>query len=77
LVTLTQAASLANRTPDGLRHYRNKGMPRPFIQGTKGKPNEYLWSEMRPWLENTFNRRIPDVAFLKFRTSGGKMPDHS
>jgi len=69
LVTLDQAAGWVNRTARGLRHYRNRGMPKPFIQGTKGKPNEYLWSEMRPWLENTFDRKIPDVAIRQFRTS--------
>jgi hypothetical protein len=69
-VTLDQAAALVNRTSDGLRHYRRKGMPKPVIQGAKGRPNEYLWSRMRPWLEKTFNRQIPEVAILKFR-----MPD--
>jgi hypothetical protein len=69
LVTLEQAAVLVNRTSSGLRHYGNRGMPRPSIKGKKGKPNEYLWSEMRPWLEDTFARKIPDVAILKFRTS--------
>jgi hypothetical protein len=70
LVNLDQAAALVNRTPDGLRHYRGKGMPKPFIPGTKGQPNQYLWSEMRPWLERQFNRQIPAVAILKFRSSG-------
>jgi hypothetical protein len=70
LVTLNQAAALVNRTSDGLRHYRTKGMPKPFIQGTKGKPNEYRLSEMWPWLEDTFNRKIPEVAIQKFRSSG-------
>jgi hypothetical protein len=69
-VTRDQAAALVNLTSDGLRHYRKKGMPEPAIRGTKGRRNEYLWSEMRPWLEKTFNRKIPDVAILKFR-----MPD--
>jgi hypothetical protein len=70
LVTLTQAAALVNRTADALRHYRGKGMPKPFVLGVKGKPNEYRWSEMRPWLEKTFARRIPEVEIRKFRTSG-------
>jgi hypothetical protein len=76
-VTLDQAAALVNRQPDGLRHYRKKGMPKPQIQGRKGKPNEYLWSEMRPWLEETFSRKIPELAIMKFRTSREKMLDHS
>src|SRR5262245_5041762 len=58
-VTLGQASALVNRTAAGLRHYRTKDMPRPFVKGSKGKPNEYLWSEMRPWLEKTFGRPIP------------------
>ena len=76
LVTLDQAAALVNRQPNGLRHYRKKGMPKPQIQGRKGKPNEYLWSEMRPWLEETFGRKIPELAIMKFRTSREKMLDH-
>jgi hypothetical protein len=72
LVTLDQAAALANRTVDGIRHYRRTGMPKPFVKGTKGKPNEYLWSEMRPWLETTFGRKIPEVSVLRFRTSPKK-----
>jgi hypothetical protein len=70
LVTLDQAAAVVNRTSAGLRHYRRKGMPEPFVQGKKGKPNEYRWSEMRPWLESAFDRVIPEVAILKFRSSG-------
>jgi hypothetical protein len=70
VVNLNQAAALVNRTPDGLRYYRGKGLPKPFIQGTKGQPNQYLWSEMRPWLESQFGRPIPEFAILKFRKSG-------
>ncbi|MGO8897406.1 MAG: hypothetical protein ACLQU5_03545, partial [Isosphaeraceae bacterium] len=73
LVTLDQAAALVNRQPNGLSHYRKKGMPKPQIHGRKGKPNEYLWSEMRPWLEETFGRKIPELAIMKFRTSRGEM----
>jgi hypothetical protein len=70
LVNLNQAAALVNKTAHGLRHYRNKGMPKPFIRGTKGQPNQYLWSEMRLWLARQFNRPIPEVSILKFRSSG-------
>ena len=70
VVTLDQAAALVNRKAAGLRHYRGRGMPKPLIQGIKGKPNEYRWSEMRPWLEKTFNRKIPEVAIQRFRSSG-------
>jgi hypothetical protein len=72
LVSLDQAAALVNRSPAALRHYRSKGMPKPYVQGAKGRPNEYLWSEMRPWLQTTFNREIPQVSIQKFRSNPGK-----
>lgn len=71
LVTLDQAAASVNRTSDALRHYRKRGMPEPYVKGTKGKPNEYLWSEMRPWLENVFGRRLPGFEFRRFRETKG------
>jgi len=70
LVTLDQAAAVVNRSPAALRHYRNQGMPKPFVQGTKGKPNEYRWDEMRPWLEDTFGRPVPELSVRQFRASG-------
>jgi hypothetical protein len=36
LVTLDQAASLVNKSTHALRHYRRKGMPKPFVMGRKG-----------------------------------------
>jgi hypothetical protein len=59
-----------NRTSAALRHYRSLGMPKPFVGGTKGKPNEFRWDEMRPWLEETFCRPIPELLIRQFRTSG-------
>jgi hypothetical protein len=67
LVDLDQAAAVVNRKPAALRHYRDRGMPKPHVRGKKGQPNEYLWSEMRPWLEKTFNRSIPVTEIRKFR----------
>jgi hypothetical protein len=71
LVTLDQAAALVNRSAAALRHYRKLGMPKPFVHGTKGKPNEYRWDEMRPWLEDTFGRPIPELSVRQFRASRG------
>lgn len=71
LVTLNQVAAWVNRTPHALRHYRKQGMPKPFIHGTKGKPNEYLWSEMRSWLEKVFGRRLPGFEMLRFHENRG------
>jgi hypothetical protein len=70
LVTLDQAAAIVNRSSAALRHYSRRGMPKPWVQGTKGKPNEYRWSEMRPWLEDMFRRPIPEVSIRQFRASG-------
>lgn len=67
LVTLDQAAGVVNKTAHGLRHYRKRGMPKPHVRGRKGQSHEYLWSEMRPWLERTFNRPIPVDAIRRFR----------
>jgi hypothetical protein len=67
LLTLYQAACLVNRKVSTLRHYRKRGLPEPFVEGKKGQPHEYLWSEIHPWLEKTFCRKIPDIEILKFR----------
>jgi hypothetical protein len=67
LMTLSTAAILVGRTLAGLRHYRRRGMPKPYVRGKKGQPHEYKVSEMKPWLEKTFNRSIPDVEIRKFR----------
>lgn len=67
LMTLSTAAILVGRTLAGLRHYRRRGMPKPYVRGNRGQPHEYKVSEMKPWLEKTFNRSIPDVEIRKFR----------
>lgn len=60
-VTLDQAAAFVSRAKDTLLNYRGKGLPDPDVQGGgKGKPNEWLWSNIRPWLESTFDRTLPD-----------------
>jgi hypothetical protein len=59
LVTLDQCAALVNRNKRSLERYK-KQMPRPKVLGGGGKPHEYAWSEMRPWLEKTFGRPLPE-----------------
>jgi hypothetical protein len=58
LVTLDQCAAMVNRRKRTLENYK-KTMPRPKVPGGGGKPHEYAWSEMRPWLERTFKRPLP------------------
>ncbi len=65
-VTLDQAASLVNKSKKTLERYLNDrdyahfGMPKPDVEGGGGKAHEWLWSKLRPWLEQQFNRRLPE-----------------
>jgi hypothetical protein len=62
-VTLDQAATLVNRSKKTLerRLYNPRtGMPLPAVEGGGGRPHEWLWSELRPWLEQEFGRRLPE-----------------
>jgi hypothetical protein len=67
LVTLDQAAALVNRAARTLERYKRRGLPKPLVRGGGGKPHEYLWPEMREWLQKTFDRAIPETAIQRFR----------
>ena len=61
LVTLSQAAALVQRSPRTLQHYVAHPihpLPLPEVRGESGRPNEYKWSEVRPWLEKVFKRNV-------------------
>jgi hypothetical protein len=58
-VTLDQAAARVNRSKRTLEK-RLKKMPDPDVVGTGGKPHEWLWSRLRPWLEKEFGKIIPE-----------------
>jgi hypothetical protein len=58
LVRLDQIAAIVNRnkrTLEGLK----KSLPPPILRGGGGKPAEWIWSEVRPWLEGHFGRQLP------------------
>jgi hypothetical protein len=57
-VTLLQAASMVSRCKKTLER-RKKDMPHPRVEGGGGKPDEWAWSELRPWLEKEFGRKLP------------------
>jgi hypothetical protein len=59
-VTLDQAAALVNRTKRTLEKLK-KQMPPPRVKGGGGKAAEWAWSELRPWLEEKFERPLPEV----------------
>lgn len=62
-VTLDQMASLVNRskrTLERLKKRRNDPLPSPAVEGGGGKPDEWLWSQVRPWLEREYSRHLPE-----------------
>ena len=61
-VTLDQAAALVNRHKRTLEN-RKKAMtmPMPKVKGGGGKPDEWLWDELRPWLEKEFGKQLPEI----------------
>jgi hypothetical protein len=62
-VTLDQAAALVNRSKKSLERCKNKrgsGCPTPDVEGGGGKPNEWAWNRLRPWLERVFGRKLPE-----------------
>ena len=65
-VTLEQMAILVNRKKKTLANYNSEGrMPAPDIAGGQGKPAEWRWDKIRPWLEKTFGRTLsPDLRQL-------------
>jgi hypothetical protein len=65
-VTLDQAAALVNRDKKTLERYlhdpkyQKHEMPQPDVEGGAGRPHEWRWSRLRPWLEETFKRDLPE-----------------
>jgi hypothetical protein len=58
-VTLDQAAAAVQRRKDTLR--KNPRLPLPDVDGGgRGKPNEWLWSTIRPFLEHEYGRELPE-----------------
>jgi hypothetical protein len=71
-VNLSQAAAAVNKTKSCLEGYKRKKkdpIPDPDSPGGGGKADEWLWTTIRPWLERTFNRKLPELlANLNFRS---------
>lgn len=59
LVSLDQAAATVKLAKRSLERYK-ADMPPPSIKGGGGKPALWLWSGLRPWLEKTFERTLPE-----------------
>lgn len=67
MVTLDQAAAIVHRSKRTLEKYlydpalvRRYAMPPPSLEGGGGRPHEWEWSVIRPWLERVFRRPLPE-----------------
>jgi hypothetical protein len=58
-VTLQQAAAMVNRSKRTLEKHKAT-MPVPRISDGGGKADEWVWSELRPWLEKYSSRKLPE-----------------
>src|SRR5262249_42323723 len=65
-VTLDQMAAAVHRskrTLEKLSGRKKSPLPDPDIQGGGGRPNEWKWERIRPWLEVEYQRPLPDRFF--------------
>lgn len=63
-VTLDQMAAMVSRnkrTLEKLFKRASNPLPDPDISGGGGKPNEWIWERIRPWLETEYGRKLPTV----------------
>jgi hypothetical protein len=61
-VTLDQIAAVVNRSKRSLERYKTRKtdpLPTPDVEGGGGKPAEWDWENIRPWLEREFGRTLP------------------
>jgi hypothetical protein len=60
-INMDQASALVNRSKKTLEGRLKQGkMPPPDIEGGGGKPHEWQYAKLRPWLEEEFARKLPD-----------------
>src|SRR4051812_48034745 len=59
LVTLDQVGAMVHRSKRSMERYRPR-MPPPRVQGRRGQPHLWAWSEIRPWLETAFGVPLPE-----------------
>jgi hypothetical protein len=62
-VTLDQAAALVSRSKRTLEKYKQREknpLPSPDVEGGGGRPDEWRWTRIRPWLEQEFGRSLPE-----------------
>jgi hypothetical protein len=62
-VTLDQMAAVVNRSKRTLERLKTRmvnPLPQPKAEGGGGKPDEWVWSEVRPWLEAEYNKNLAE-----------------
>lgn len=62
-VTLDQIAATVHQKKDTLSRKKNlpgSTMPEPDHEGGGGKPDKWIWSKIRPWLENEYKMALPE-----------------
>lgn len=61
-VTLDQAAAIVGRAKKTVERAiaRDLDAPAPNIEGGGGNRHEWIWSEIRVWLEKKYGRRLPE-----------------
>jgi hypothetical protein len=62
-VTLDQMAAMVNRgkrTLVRLKNRKTNPLPRPDVEGGGGKPDEWLWATIRPWLQTEYAKILPE-----------------
>ena len=60
-VRLSQCAGIVNRSKRTLERLKTKdtAFPTPEVIGEDGKPDEWNWDTIRPYLEGQYNRKLP------------------
>jgi len=61
-VTLQQIATYLKRNKNHMRRELNadRAAPQPIIRGGSGRRHEWIWSQLRPWLETRYSRALPE-----------------
>lgn len=61
-VTRDQMAAIVQRHKETVADwFRDEKAPQPAIEGGGGKRHEYLWQDVRPWLEAKSGRQLPEA----------------
>src|SRR5207249_1980874 len=62
-VTLNHVAAYLKcnkRTLERWMHQKGSEGPEPDIEGGGGKPHQWVWSKLRPWLQRVSRRTLPE-----------------